>query len=170
MTLEELVASENVCGYVRIFIETPLPKFAKGDKFAFINRNDKLLYEGYVKDMDRPRWFSIRNLELDGTYKWNPEIVADGIDLNIVLRRRRRIGGMKPFNKGDLVYSPEFGKGIILGILGVGAKMEGQYYMVARFESLDRDVPYFYDGSRYGREHPNAGDIAIEAEWRGVEE
>lgn len=71
------------------------------------------------------------------------------------------------FNVGEPVYSSEFGKGVVLAV--DAAKTKGRYHILARFESLDRDVPYFYDGSRYGREHPNAGDIAIEAEWREVE-
>lgn len=72
------------------------------------------------------------------------------------------------FNVGEPVYSPEFGKGFVLAV--DAAKTKGRYHILARFESLDRDVPYFYDGSRYGRARPNAGDIAIEAEWREVEE
>lgn len=72
------------------------------------------------------------------------------------------------FNVGEPVYSSKFGKGLVLGV--DVAKTKGRYHILARFESLDRDVPYFYDGSRYGRTRPNAGDIAIEAEWREVEE
>nr|DAR33474.1 MAG TPA: ATP-dependent DNA helicase [Caudoviricetes sp.] len=74
---------------------------------------------------------------------------------------------MNPFNAGDPVYSPTFGKGVVLGVIDTDE--EGTYHMLVRFESLNHDVPYFYDGSRYGRDHPNPEDIAIEAEWREIE-
>lgn len=70
------------------------------------------------------------------------------------------------FNVGESVYSSKFGKGFVLGV--DDAKTAGRYHVLVRFEGLG-DVPYFSDGSRYGREHPDAGDIAIEAEWRDVE-
>lgn len=73
----------------------------------------------------------------------------------------------KAFNVGEPVYSSEFGKGVVLAV--DAAKTKGRYHVLVRFESLDHDIPYFYDGSRYGRGHPSLGDIAIEAEWREVE-
>ena len=72
------------------------------------------------------------------------------------------------FNVGEPVYSSKFGKGFVLA--ADAAKTKGRYHILARFESLDHDVPYFYDGSRYGRARPTAEDIVIEAEWRKVEE
>lgn len=71
------------------------------------------------------------------------------------------------FNVGEPVCSPKFGKGFVLGI--DDTKAVGRYHVLVRFEGLG-DVPYFCDGSRYGRARPDAGDIAIEAEWREVEE
>ena len=71
----------------------------------------------------------------------------------------------KVFNEGDPVYSPRFGKGFVLG---VDDTKSGRYQVLVRFEGLC-DVPYFIDGSRFGRARPDARDIAIEAEWREVE-
>ena len=71
----------------------------------------------------------------------------------------------KVFNEGEPVYSPKFGKGFVLG---VDDTKSGRYQVLVRFEGLG-DVPYFCDGSRYGRERTDAGDIAIEAEWLEVE-
>nr|DAV06930.1 MAG TPA: Protein of unknown function (DUF3553) [Caudoviricetes sp.] len=70
------------------------------------------------------------------------------------------------FNVGEPVYSPKFGKGFVLSI---NHKAGLPYVILVRFEGLG-DVPYFSNGSRYGRYRP-AGpeDIAIEAEWREVE-
>lgn len=73
----------------------------------------------------------------------------------------------KIFNEGELVYSPKFGKGFVLGINN--SKARGAYDMLVRFEDLG-DVGYFYDGSHYGRSRPSSEDIVIEAEWREVEE
>ena len=73
----------------------------------------------------------------------------------------------KIFNEGESVYSPKFGKGFVPSINN--SKARGAYDMLVRFEGLG-DVGYFHDGSRYGRARPDAGDIAIEAEWREVEE
>ena len=73
----------------------------------------------------------------------------------------------KVFNEGEPVYSPKFGKGFVLGV--DVAKATGRYHVVVRFEGLG-DVPYFCDGSRYGRARPSSEDIAIEAEWREIEE
>lgn len=72
----------------------------------------------------------------------------------------------KVFNEGEPVYSPKFGKGFVLGVDVI--KATGRYRVLARFEGLG-DVSYFHDGSLYGRARPDAGDIAIEAEWREVE-
>lgn len=72
----------------------------------------------------------------------------------------------KVFKEGEPVYSPKFGKGFVLGIDDTKA---GRPKVLVRFEGLG-DVPYSIDGSRFWRARPDAGDIAIEAEWREIEE
>lgn len=72
----------------------------------------------------------------------------------------------KVFKEGEPVYSPKFGKGFVLSVDDTKAR---GHKVLARFEGLG-DVSYFIDGSCYGRARPNAGDIAIEAEWREIEE
>lgn len=73
---------------------------------------------------------------------------------------------MNVFNVGDLVYSQVYGHGIVTVVRG--DRSTG--YLMVVFNHMDCGVPYMQDGSRYGRDHPSPEDIAIEAEWREIEE
>ena len=70
------------------------------------------------------------------------------------------------FNVGDLVYSPVYGRGFVTVVRGD----RDTGYLVVAFDHMDRGIPYLQDGSCYGRDHPSPVDIAIEAEWREIEE
>ena len=66
----------------------------------------------------------------------------------------------KVFNEGEPVYSPKFGKGFVLGVDDTKA---GRYQGLVGFEGLC-DVPYFCDGSRYGRKGDKK-ETAGKIEW-----
>lgn len=90
MRFEDLLATIDIDEYVRIMRKEPLPDFTDGDTFKIIRRSDKVLYEGYVKQMGWREWNEIKGMEVDATYtSWNDTVIPDGIALNIVLCGRK---------------------------------------------------------------------------------